>query len=148
MDRPQLYWEDIEVGMAVPPLEKYVTRMQLVKYAGAEEDWHPFHVDEEYARKFGLPHVVHHGLLDCGLLCQLMTDWIGLRGKLKKLRSEYRRPNFPNEMHTCKGRVTRKYVQDGDHLVDCEIWIEKGDGTVSTPGTATVGLPSREVPRA
>ena len=43
----------------------------------------------------------------------------------------------------CKGLVTRKYVANGDHLVECDIWMENGDGDKTTPGTALVSLPSR-----
>ena len=42
----------------------------------------------------------------------------------------------------CKGRVTRKYVEDGRHLVDCDIWVEDAEGKTTTPGSATVELPS------
>ncbi|MGH7001266.1 MAG: hypothetical protein ACREEA_07145 [Stellaceae bacterium] len=43
----------------------------------------------------------------------------------------------------CKGRVTKKYVDGADHLVDCEIWLENTKGEKTTPGSATVLLPSR-----
>ena len=40
------------------------------------------------------------------------------------------------------GRVTRKYVEEGEHLVDLEITIATHEGPV-TPCTATLALPSR-----
>jgi len=43
----------------------------------------------------------------------------------------------------CKGKVIKKYVEGDAHLVDCDIRIENGKGEVTTPGTATVILPSR-----
>ncbi|MBI2329662.1 MAG: hypothetical protein HYU85_08560 [Chloroflexi bacterium] len=51
----------------------------------------------------------------------------------------------PHEGETwwCKGKVTKKYVEGDEHLVDCEIGVENGKGEVTTPGTATVILPSR-----
>jgi hypothetical protein len=39
--------------------------------------------------------------------------------------------------------VTKKYVQDGEHFVDCELWVENAKGEKTTPGAATVILPSR-----
>jgi len=41
----------------------------------------------------------------------------------------------------CKGKVTRKYVKDGEHYVDCEIWLENAKGEKITPGVATEILP-------
>ena len=51
----------------------------------------------------------------------------------------------PQEGETwwCKGEVTRKYAEDGEHCVDCDIWVENGKGEKTTPGSATAVLPSR-----
>ena len=51
----------------------------------------------------------------------------------------------PEEGETwhCKGRVTRRYWHDGQALVDVEVWVENGSGKVTTPGEATVILPTR-----
>lgn len=44
----------------------------------------------------------------------------------------------------CKGAVTNKYVEDDQHVVECEIWVENGQGEKTTPGSATVILPSKK----
>ena len=44
----------------------------------------------------------------------------------------------------CKGAVTKKYVQGGEHTVECDIWVENGKGEKTTPGKALVVLPSKE----
>jgi hypothetical protein len=43
----------------------------------------------------------------------------------------------------CKGKVTKKYNVGDELLVDCEIWVENGKGVQTTPGNATVVLPSK-----
>jgi hypothetical protein len=91
----------------------------------------------------GLPGVIIHGALKNAFLAQLMTDWIGEDGTLKKLGIQYRGMDVPGDTLTCKGRVTKKYVQDGLHYVDCEIWLENGKGEKTTPGSATVVLPTK-----
>ncbi|MCL4369599.1 MAG: hypothetical protein M1380_01645 [Chloroflexi bacterium] len=139
-----LYFEDIVDGMEVPTLRKQTTAVQLVRYAGAEEDFFEFHINEPYARKLGMPRQIDQGFLKNAFLAQLMTDWIGIEGRLKKLACQYRRPSYPDQPSLCKGKVTRKYEQDGQFLVDCDVWIEDGEGKVHTSGTATVALPSRE----
>ena len=39
-----------------------------------------------------------------------------------------------------KGKVQRleKYIENSQHLVECEIWVENTKGEVTTPGTALV----------
>ena len=138
-----LYWEDVEEGTDVSPLEKHPTTQQLVMYAGASGDFYQIHYDNDFAKNNGLPGVIIHGALKNAFLGQLMTDWIGEGGTLRKLSCQYRGMDVPGDTLTCKGTVTRKYQEGGQNLVDCDIWLENGKGEKTTPGTATVQLPSR-----
>ena len=36
-----------------------------------------------------------------------------------------------------------KRIEDGEYLVECEIWVENQAGLVTAPGYATVMLPSK-----
>jgi hypothetical protein len=78
-------------------------------------------------------------------LGQLMTDFAGDLGWLRKLSVQYRGMDQPGTSVVCKGKVVKKYVDSGKHLVDCEIWLENAQGEKTTPGSATVILPSRHV---
>lgn len=138
-----LYWEDVEEGTEVSPLEKHPTTQQLVMYAGASGDFYQIHYDNDFAKNNGLPGVIIHGALKNAFLGQLMTDWIGETGTLRKLSCQYRAMDVPGDTLTSKGTVTRKYREGGQNLVDCDIWLENGKGEKTTPGTATVQLPSR-----
>lgn len=139
----QLYYEDVEEGMEIPPLVKNPSTQQLVKWAGGSGDYYPIHYDKDFALSAGLPGVIVHGRLKASFLTQLLTDWIGDEGTVKKASVQYRGMDFPGEQMTCKGRVTKKYVQDGEHIVECEIRTENPRGEKTTPGNATVILPSR-----
>ncbi len=139
--RNQIYWEDVAEGSEIPTLVKHPTPRQLVMYAGASGDYYEIHYNKEFALKRGLPDIVVHGQLSCHFLAQLLTDWIGDEGMLKKLSCTYRGMNFPNEDLICKGNVTRKYIEDGEHLVDLNIWAENPRGEKTVLGSATVVLP-------
>ena len=43
--------------------------------------------------------------------------------------------------------VTGKRVENGEHLADLDIWLDKQDADKVAVGTATVVLPSRGVQR-
>ena len=138
-----VFWEDVEDGMAIPTIVKVPSTRQLVQYAGASGDFYEIHYDKDYAQGTGLPGVIIHGALKNAFLAQLVTDWIGEQGTLKKLSCEYRGMDVPGDTLTCRGTVTKKYIQDGRHTVDCQIWLENSKGERTTPGSATVNLPSR-----
>ncbi len=150
----QLYWEDIEVDDEITPLSKIATSQTLVKWAGATGDFNPLHYEDTFAAAQGVDKPIVCGALKRQWLAQLMTDWIGAQGTLKKLSCHYRMMDYPRLMKTmtepqegetwwCKGKVTKKYVEGVEHCVDCDIWVENGKGDVTTPGKATVVLPSR-----
>lgn len=139
---PQLLWENVQVEMEIPTLVKHPTTRQLVQYAGASGDYYEIHYDKDFAISTGLSGPIIHGALKNAFLAQLVTDWIGEKGVLKKLGCQYRGMDEPGKPLYCKGRVVRKYVDGVQNLVDCELWIEDSAGHRATPGWATVSLPS------
>lgn len=150
----QLYWEDVEVDSEVTPLPKVATTQMLVKWAGASGDMNPLHYDDSFAEAQGVGKPIVHGALKRQWLVHLMTDWIGEEGFLKKFSCQYRSMDYPRLMKStsepqegetwqCKGKVTKKYAEGDEHYIECNIWVENGKGEATTPGRATVILPSR-----
>ncbi|MBM3926095.1 MAG: dehydratase [SAR202 cluster bacterium] len=139
----QIFWEDVKEGMEIPTLVKHPSTRQLVRYAGVSGDFYEIHYDKDFAISTGLDGVILHGALKQAFLGQLMTDWIGEHGTLRKLGAQYRGMDRPGDTLLCKGRVTKKYVKGGEHLVDCEVWVENQKGEKFTPGVATAALPTR-----
>ena len=139
----QLYYQDVTVGDEVTPLVKQPTTRQLVMWAGAVGDYLPIHYDKDFAQSRGLSGVIVHGQLIGAFLGQLMTDWIGERGTLRKLSCSYKGMNYPGEAVTCKGEVTKKYIENEQHFVECSLWAENPKGEKTVSGMAIVILPSR-----
>jgi len=150
----QLYWEDVEIDSEVTPLGKIATTHMLVRWAGASGDFNPLHYEDTFAESQGVGKPIVHGQLKRAWLAQLVTDWIGEEGTIKKFSCQFRGMDYPRLMKSksesqegetwwCKGRVTNKYMEGGEHLVDCEIWVENAKGETTTQGSATVVLPSR-----
>jgi len=139
----QLYYQDVTVGDEVTPLVKQPTTRQLVMWAGVVGDYLPIHYDKDFAQSRGLSGVIVHGQLVGAFLGQLMTDWIGERGVLRKLSCNYKGMNYPGEAVTLRGKVTKKYIQDGQHYVECSLWAENAKGEKTASGMAIVILPSR-----
>jgi hypothetical protein len=62
---------------------------------------------------------------------------------VKKFGVQYRGMDKLNQPIIAKGVVTAKRQENGENLVDLDVWTEDADGKKTTPGTATVALPSR-----
>ena len=138
-----LYWEDVVEGQELPQLIKRPSKRQLVMYAGASGDFYEAHYDKDFAVKIGLPGLIVHGALKNAYLAQVVTDWMGPEGVVKKLSVKYRGTDAPDDTLTCSGRVTKVYVNGESHQVDCALVLLNSSGEQTTTGTATVVLPSR-----
>ncbi len=139
----QLYYEDIVVGSEIIPLIKQPTTRQLVMWAGASGDYYPIHYDKDFAQSKGLPGVIVHGQLIGCFLGQLVTDWAGEQGSLRKITCSYKSVNFPGQTLICKGKVNKKYVEDSEYYVECNLWVENTKGEKTTSGKALVTFPAR-----
>jgi len=139
--KEQVFWENIEVGNELPELIKKPTTRQLVQWAGASGDFYEIHYDKEYALNNSLPGQIVHGALKTAWLGQMLTDFAGYHGKVKKYMVSYRGMDVPGDIITCKGKIIAKYIDSQDHMVDIEIWLVNGKGEKTTLGKGTVMLP-------
>lgn len=150
----QIHWEDIEVGAELPTLEKIAHSLMLVRWAGASGDYNPHHYEDAFAKTQGTGGTIVHGMLKHAWLIEFVTNWMGDEGFMKKFGCQYRGMDYPRLMKTmdqpqdgetwqCVGKVVNKYQENDQHLIDLEIGVINGSGQTTTPGTATVVLPSR-----
>lgn len=83
---------DLEVGQEVGRSTIEVTRLDLVKYAGASGDFNPIHWNESFARGVDLPGVIAHGMFTMGSAVQVVTDWIGDPTAVVDYQTRFTRP--------------------------------------------------------
>ncbi len=103
------------------------------------------HWDPEFARRSGNPTTFDYGRMRETWLVHLCTDWMGDDAWLWKLDCEFRRFNYVGDTQWLRGTVVRRYLAEGDRpAVDLELVAENQRGEVTTPGHATILLPSRE----
>lgn len=134
------YFDDVEVGDAIPPLTVSVDETQMFFFSAATYNGHRIHYDKEWARdREGYDNVLVQGPLQAALLSRALTDWIGGDGRLVAFSVQNRAIALPGEELTFGGTVTGK--RDG--LVDLDIFCKRGDD-VLMPGSATVALPQRD----
>jgi acyl dehydratase len=102
------------------------------------------HWDADWARRAGNPAIYDYGRMRETWLIHLCTDWMGDDAWLWKLDCQFRWFNYVGDTHWMRGRVVSKTLADGDRpAVELELSGENQRGELTTPGRATILLPSR-----
>ena len=138
-------FDDVHEGDAIPELRKQTSTETLVRFAGATGDFYQIHYDRPFAERSGLPDVILHGYLKKAYLAEAVVTWVGDLRRLRKLAAQYRGIDLPDrpgqpQSFTVRGTVKRKWIEDGQKLVELELQGVDGGGTVTTPGSAIVVL--------
>ncbi|TXL73720.1 acyl dehydratase [Vineibacter terrae] len=101
------------------------------------------HWEEEFAREVGAPGAYDYGPERSSWLTHHLTNWMGDDGFVRSASCKIRRHNPAGDMLFITGKVTRKYIEDGRHLVAIEQEARNQDNELSVLGSGVVELPAR-----
>ena len=136
----QIYFEDVEVGYELTPVEKNPTTQQLVRYAGASGDYNPIHTDEIYTtQSAGYRSVFAHGMLTMGLTGKMLTNYVG-DGRLTKFGVRFTNQVWPGDTLDSTATVAALREDGGQHFVDLTISTTNQDNVEVATGTATARI--------
>jgi acyl dehydratase len=133
-------WNEIREGDALPVLKKKPSVTQLVKYAAGSGDFNPLHHDFNFPQSKMLGSIIVHGRFKYAALGELVSNWLGHRGRIRQISCQYRGMDFPDHEFSCSGKVARKWEDGGRKLVELQIWTENDEGKKTTPGHAVVEI--------
>jgi acyl dehydratase len=128
------------VGDELEPITKTLDREQLVKYAAGSGDFNPLHYDPDFPQARDIGDNIVHGRLKYAALGQLVSDWLGHAGFIRRISASYLGMDRRGEPFTCRGRVSGVRQEDGRNVVELELWTENSEGRRTTEGAAEVVL--------
>jgi acyl dehydratase len=82
----------VDRTLELPDRTFRITRLDLVKYAGASGDFNPIHWSDRFAASVGLPGVIAHGLLTMALVGRALTEWAGNPAGIVDVNVRFARP--------------------------------------------------------
>ena len=101
------------------------------------------HWEEDFALEVGAPGAYDYGPERTSWMTHQLTNWMGDTGFLHKSSCKIRRHNPEGDMIFIKAKVKRKFVENGQHLVEIEQEARNQDDELSVVGSGIVVLPSR-----
>ncbi len=141
---PELYYEDVEIGDDIGPVERIVNREQVdafLRIRGGMPGPSRF-TDDAHAKTEGLPGAIVPGGMSIAMASQLLTGW-SPTVSLKKLEVAFRQVVPHNTPVELKGIVTAKHMVGHEPQIECDLSIENEEGTPHVIGHATIVLPMR-----
>ena len=130
-------FENLQVGQLLPSYTKPpITKVQLVKYAGASGDFNPLHTDDAFAQKIGMQGVIAHGMLVMGFLGEYVMKLAGDVAQVKQFSMRFGAMTLPEDAITCTAQV--KEINEGGVVL--ELTAQKQDQTVVGSGKATLSF--------
>ncbi|RNF38236.1 MaoC/PaaZ C-terminal domain-containing protein [Planococcus salinus] len=102
---------DLQVGDSLDEIKlSPVTRLDLIKYAGASGDFNPIHTIDAEAEKAGLPGIIAHGMWTMGNLSKLFTPYLE-EGFIADYSIRFKGMVFLEDVITLKATVAEKQAQ-------------------------------------
>ena len=142
MVETNIFYEDVDMGYEIGPLEAEMTRLKIVNFV-KEAKLNNFKrfIDEEFARSEGLGGAIVPGSYSMSLFSKMLTDRFGA-GSIKKLEVNYRGLIHHGEVVTCRGMVINKLTAGDENLLECDVYMENQRGEKPIKGSAMIVLPS------
>ena len=104
-------------------------------------DPNPIHYDLGAVRAAGLgDREVNQGGVTMAYVVNMLAAWAGSRAAVRAIDCRFAANVFAGDAVDVGGAVTAVREADGQRLVDCEVWANRGDGVRAIHGNATVAL--------
>jgi acyl dehydratase len=126
------------IGHELPARVHTTTAAQLVRYAGAAQDFSGIHFDVDYARRRGFDGVIVHGLLKAAFLAELGQDWTGGQCWYRSFGARYSGTDLVGAPITCRGRVTS--IDPVAAQIGLELWTQNTRGRTTTTATGIIQM--------
>jgi len=136
-------YADVEPGTAIAPKSYWVTRLDLVKYAGASGDFNPIHWSERIARSVGLPGVIAHGMYTMAQAGKFVAEWAGDPGAVTEFGVRFSAMvPVPDDDRGAAIEVSGTVADKlGDNKVAVDLTARADGAKVLTRARAVVRLP-------
>jgi acyl dehydratase len=136
-------YDAVEKGTQLPARSYRVTRLDLVKYAGASGDFNVIHWNERVARAVGLPNVIAHGMYTMAQAGKFVTEWVGDPGAVTDFGVRFSAMvPVPDDDEGATIEFSGKVLDKlDDNQVVVDILAKAAGAKVLTRARATVRLP-------
>ena len=138
--RETRYYEEIEIGDEIGPVEKYITDEEVEAFCRLWGAPLPNRfTDEGSAARVNLSWPIVPGIMSMAIMSQIFTAWEG--AALKHLDVIFRQP-VPHDLVAITAIVTDKREENDEYLAECDVYLSTEENGRLVGGKAIIGLAS------
>lgn len=116
-------------GLSIPAL----TRVVLARFAGATDDYNPMHLDDKVAVAAGKTSVFAPSTLVMGFIGRMVQSFFA-GASLRRYGVRMLKLVWPGDVLTCRGVVIDKRIENGEHVIDADVWADNQRGETVAKG--------------
>ena len=130
---------EVSVGQRLPEWRiESVSAEKMKLLAAILRDPNPIHWDPAEVAKRGLgQRVINQGPTNLGYITNMLMEWAG-PSCLRHLDVRFSSNVFDGDEVVATGVVLAIRDDNGERLADCDVWLDRGDGSRAVEGRATV----------
>ncbi len=133
---------ELSEAVSLPEYSVAPDIMDVAKFIGAAGFAIPIFLDPVAARQTGLEGPLIPAEYKSAFLLGYLRRLAKPNGKIVRLQSGFRRPDYHGNRFTISGQVTRVDETEAGREVNLELWIEQASGDRSVRSSAVVFLPT------
>jgi len=127
-------FENVDVGAPLEGLSiPALTRVALARFAGAMDDYNPMHLDDKVATAAGKASVFAPGHLVMGYIGRMVETYFE-GASMRRFGVRMLKLVWPGDVLTCRGVIVDKRVENGEHVVDADVWADNQRGETVAKG--------------
>ena len=123
-------------GLSIPAL----TRVTLARFAGAIDNYNPLHLDDKVAAAAGKNSVFAPAHLIMAHIGRLVEAAF-LGASIRRYGLRVLKLLWPGDVLTCRGLVVDKRIEDGEHVLDVDVWADNQRGETVAKGRVLAVVP-------
>lgn len=117
-----------KINEEIKPFEVVVDKHCPFYYAGASGDFNPIHIDEEFAKKAGLPGIILQGLCTMAFVYRAVVKESNPE-ILKSLKVRFRNIVRPLDQVSIKGLVSK--IENNITTIDLSVKNQKNEDVIT-----------------
>jgi acyl dehydratase len=132
----------VAVGEEIPAWTMAsVSAARMRTMAAILRDPNPVHWDPRVVDRLGLgDHTINQGPLGLSYMINMLHAWTGPTS-IRRIVMRFPLVILDGDCVVAQGRVTALRSENGEHLADCDIWLDREGNEPPLEGTATVVIP-------